>query len=258
MALHHGSYGTRPPDVTDCDVYLVDFCYEPEHLLTMHRQATTMTILDHHRTALDWVLEVFGDRVLTAWDPDLALTKDVVVLDQTHSGAMLAMLWSRQHHKFVRFIQDRDLWQFHFTATKDVFAAVTSYDYTLENWNEIADASISDLVDIGAAINRYRDNLIQQVLQEAYQDDLLGYEDIWMAASPFAIGSDVAGELAKRDPERFAAYYVDKSRYIRKWGLRSTETGMNVALLAETRGGGGHAHASGFEIPTAYITLHKI
>lgn len=250
VILHHGSYGTEPPDVTGRDVYIVDFCYEPEHLLAIHQQALTLTILDHHQTALDWVMEVFGERVTTTWDPDLAFAKDVVVLDQTHSGAMLAMLWSKQHHQFVRYIQDRDLWQFRFgSRTKDVFAAVTSYDYTLSNWDDIADMSISELADLGEAINRYRDTLIQQVVSEAYQDYLLGYEDIWMAACPFAIGSDVAGELAKRDPERFAAYYVDKSRTLRKWGLRSAETGMNVALLAETRGGGGHAHASGFEMP---------
>jgi uncharacterized protein len=248
--LHAGSYGETPPDVTGTDCYIVDFCYEPEHLERLYKEAQTLTILDHHQTALDWVTEFRGDQVVTRWEPELAFLKDVVVLDQSHSGAMLAMLWTRQQHNFVKYIQDRDLWQFRYgPITKDVFAAITSYPYTLENWDLIADTSVADLVIEGAAVSRYRDNLINQVLKEAYTDTLLGYDDIWHVASPYAIGSDVAGELAKRDPFRFAAYYVDKPDNIRRWGLRSTDSGLDVAVLAATRGGGGHKHASGFETP---------
>ena len=249
VILHPASYGSEPPLVVGHDVYIVDFCYEPNHLKELHDQAWSLTILDHHATALEWVQEFYGvDNIITKWDMDLAKTPEVVVLDQTHSGAMLAMLWTNQHHSFVKYIQDRDLWQFKFgDNTRDVFAAVTSYDYTLDNWNEISYQAISDLLVEGQAINRYRDVLIQQVINEAYQDMVLGYQGIWMAASPYAIGSDVAGELAKRDPERFAAYYVDKGNGTWRWGLRSGPDGMDVARLAQTEGGGGHIHASGFE-----------
>ena len=249
VALHAGKYGKEPPEVWGQDVYLVDFCYPPEILTKLHQQAHTLTILDHHETALQWVTEVWGDDVMTTWDPDYAKVKDLIVLDQKHSGAMLAMHWTGQHHKFVKFIEDRDLWKFRFYATPDVFAAVTSRQYTLMNWDEISELTIDDLMIEGQAINRYRNNLIEQVLAEAYQDSLLGFDGIWQVASPYAIGSDVAGELAKRDPDRFAAYYVDKPDNIRRWGLRSTDSGLNVAELAATRGGGGHTHASGFETP---------
>lgn len=67
-----------------------------------------------------------------------------------------------------------------------------------------------------------------------------------MAAPSYAIGSDVAGRLAEREPERFVAYFVQYGNR-RKYGLRSTERGFNVAHIAETAGGGGHIHAAGFE-----------
>ena len=259
VILHPASYGSEPPEVIGHDVYVVDFCYEPHHLRDLHTQAWSLTILDHHATALGWVQEFYGpENVITKWDIDLAKTQELAVLDQSHSGAMLAMLWTSQHHSFVKYIQDRDLWQFKFgDNTRDVFAAVTSYDYSLENWDQISEQAISDLLVDGQAINRYRDVLIQQVINEAYQDTVLGHPDIWVAASPYAIGSDVAGELAKRDPERFAAYYVDKSPGTRRWGLRSATTGMDVARLAETRGGGGHTHASGFEMDMKVVPMRK-
>jgi uncharacterized protein len=249
VILHAASYGSEPPQVIEQDVYVVDFCYEPPHLEELQSTAWSLTILDHHATALTWVQDFFGiDRPITEWDPIFAEVKDLIVLDQTHSGAMLAMLWTNQSHNFVKYIQDRDLWQFQYgSKTHDVFAAVTSYDYTLENYDQIAALALDELLDEGAAINRYRNLLIQQVIAEAYQDTVLGHYGIWVAASPYAIGSDVAGELARRDPDRFAAYFVQKSPERRRWGLRSTNTGMDVAQLAATKGGGGHPHASGFE-----------
>lgn len=250
VRLHAASYGEAPPQVHGQHVFLVDFCYEPEHLVELHRQSSTLTILDHHATAMEWVTEVWGDSVVTDWDPDLKRIMDIKVLDQEHSGAMLAMLWTGLHHTFVKYVEDRDLWRFRYGSnTHDAFAMITSFDYTLQNWDDLSDMGIQELLDGGAAINRYRDNLIQQVVKQAYQDRVLGHDDIWVVAAPYAIGSDVAGELAKRDPDRFAAYYVDQPDEVRRWGLRSGPEGMDVAKLAATRGGGGHVHASGFETP---------
>lgn len=253
VTLVEGKYGTPPPDVSG-DVFLVDFCYEPEHLVALKKQAATLTILDHHQTALEWVTEVWGDNVVKAWDRDYAKITDVVVLDQNHSGAMLAMLWSGQHDRFVRYVEDRDLWRFRYAETNEVFAAITSYDYTLDNWDQISDMLIVDLVEQGAAVERYRAKLIADTIKEAFQMELLGHRHIWVAAAPYAIGSDVAGELAKRDPDRFAGYFVPKPDGVCRWGLRSTPEGLDVAALAQTRGGGGHKHASGFETPIEYLT----
>ena len=246
--LYGASYGTEPPLVSG-DVFLVDFCYEPEYLRTLEERADTLTILDHHQTALEWVTEVWGDAVQTTWDRSQVRVKDIVVLDQDHSGAMLAMLWTGERAAFVKYLQDRDLWKFKLPDTPAVFAALTSYEYTLENWDTIAAKSIESLVAEGRAVQRYREILITDTLKNAYQANVLGYEDIWVVACPHAIGSDVAGELAKRDPGRFGAYYVDLPNNTRRWGLRSTDHGADVATIAALVGGGGHTHASGFELP---------
>lgn len=64
--------------------------------------------------------------------------------------------------------------------------------------------------------------------------------------APYTLGSDVCAELCKERP--FAAYYWDSPTH-REFGLRSDEEGMDVSIVAQTYGGGGHAHAAGFRVP---------
>ena len=245
------SYQTPPPDEVGTDVFLVDFCYEPEYLRDLAKRSHNLTILDHHETASEWVHEVWPDLVFSEWDDELHQVLDAKVLDQNHSGAMLAQLWTGSNVPFVRHVEDRDLWRHQFKETEQVVQAMLSYDYTLENWDKLVAMGIWELRSQGESIVRYRDRLIAQVVDEAYQTDLLGHEGIWVAGCPYTIGSDVAGILAERhDPERFAATYVDKPNGIRKWGARSVNpTGMNVAALAKPLGGGGHPHAAGWALP---------
>ena len=48
----------------------------------------------------------------------------------------------------------------------------------------------------------------------------------------------------------FAATYFDTGN-IREFSLRSSPDGVDVSLVAEMYGGGGHKHASGFRISIA-------
>jgi nanoRNase/pAp phosphatase (c-di-AMP/oligoRNAs hydrolase) len=57
------------------------------------------------------------------------------------------------------------------------------------------------------------------------------------------IASDLLGELAMGHP--FAACYHDVGA-LRKWSLRSSAAGIDVAEIAERFGGGGHQHSAGF------------
>jgi oligoribonuclease NrnB/cAMP/cGMP phosphodiesterase (DHH superfamily) len=222
---------TDPADVEACadrHVYIVDFCYPAEELDEIAGVCRTLTVLDHHQTAETWLTEskltVFSDVHHLCDVNELGGDKAMAVLDRERSGVGLVSTFVRRWRgwdapEFLTHIQDRDLWRFDNVDTPAVFAAVTSRPYTVDAWDEMAAMTTESLVEV------------------------------WCAASPYAIGSDVAGELAKRDPELFAAYFVQYGDR-RRFGLRSTPAGMDVAALAETCGGGGHRHASGFERPT--------
>lgn len=247
-------YGEAPPleFLEGQDVRIVDFCYPGDELEKIAMVANSVVVLDHHVTATQYVAE---QSKLARYDSvlELPFTEPFgAVLDMGRSGIGLTVDYVTNHLRrpedppawFVN-LEDRDLWRFEHIFTREIFAAVTSRPYTIEAWDQMVDMHPDALAVEGTAINRYRDQLIAQVLDTAYTTTVLGHE-VWVAACPYAIGSEVAGELAKRNPTKFGAYYVDYGSW-RKWGLRSGPDGINVAELAETVGGGGHKHAAGFE-----------
>jgi uncharacterized protein len=250
------SYGDAPPEVDGHDVYCVDFCFEAPDLVTLANHARTLTILDHHQTALGYVdaagIPMFGSVKEYLSEHDSigvpgAKCQVKAIVDMDRSGVGLVMEYTGAYVPFLAHVEDRDLWRFNLPYTAEVFAAVTSRPYTTEAWDWMESVPLEDLITEGKAIQRYRDKLIADTVATAWRGTLPTGHDTWMVASPYAIGSDVAGELAKRDPEGFAAYYVHYGNRVR-FGLRSGPDGVDVAKIAEVLGGGGHQHASGFEV----------
>ncbi len=255
-------YGQAPPLelCRDRFVFIVDFAYETAHLNNIIEASSGLLVLDHHQTAHEWLK--------AAWMPDV--TEDMgggvedggagYIYDVDRSGAGLVAdyvkaRWGFGAPAFMRNLQDRDLWKFELPNTGAVLSAITSRPYTDEAWNEAMDMGLDALVAEGAGIERYRQQLIESAVRSAYEAKILGHL-VWVTACPFNVGSDVAGELAKRKPDLFGAYYVDYGGH-RRYGLRSTADGMDVAKLAELLSGGGHKHASGFEVPFDNGIIHN-
>lgn len=252
------TYGDPLPEISgDDDVFLVDYCYESDTLRTIAAAAHSLLILDHHQTALGCVDAAGIPRFdsVGAWVLDGEQTPPVMaIIDMDRSGVGLVMEYTGGYVPFLAHIEDRDLWRFNLPDTPAVFAAVTSRPYTVEAWDWMESLMLEDLIAEGNAIERYRTRLIADTVATAWIGRLPTGHDVWVAASPYAIGSDVAGELAKRDPEGFAAYFVHYGASIR-FGLRSGPDGADVAAIAEGLGGGGHRHAAGFEIPVTVWNL---
>lgn len=247
-------YGQAPP-LELCEgrfVFIVDFAYPTNDLNEIGQASAGMLVLDHHQTAHEWLK--------SSWLPDV--TEDMgggieegrrgYIYDVDRSGAGLVAdyvkaRWGFGAPAFMRNLQDRDLWKFELPYTNAILSAVTSRPYSDEAWNEIEAMGYDTLIFEGRGIDRYRQQLTDSAVNAAYEATILGHR-VWVTACPFNVGSDVAGELAKRTPDLFGAYYVDYGNR-RRYGLRSAPEGMDVAALAERLGGGGHKHASGFEIP---------
>ncbi len=272
---HPGRYGEDPP-LELCkraDVWLVDFCYEPAELTALADACKTLTIFDHHQTAVGHV-EAAGFTMTPTMIGFVELfqlgghAKVAGVLDMDRSGVGLVSEFVRYQFAvnapdFLGNIEDRDLWRFNLPDTKDVFAAVTARPYTVEAWDKIEATYYFDLVREGEAINLYRDRLIEQVAASTFVVRLRGGSGPAIharcATSPYAVGSDVAGEIAKRPvphpswPHGIGAYAILHEDCVQV-GLRSREDlnahheGPDVAEIAERYGGGGHKHASGFKV----------
>lgn len=265
----HEKFAARydePPPLEKCsgrEVFIVDFCYPPLDLAAIEHVADTVDVFDHHETAAAWAedyvnefgqtdeFDVFQNADSYCDVAELSGGNKVnLVIDQSHSGVgIVAGVVKRRFGveplPFLLNLEDRDLWKFELPDTKAVFAAVTSYPYDDDVWDELARRYHGDLVNEGRAISRYRDQLVDQVAASHFTMTLGGM-NIPTASSPYAIGSDVAGRLAEQG-DGIGAYVILHADHVQV-GLRSRNDGPNVADIASNDGGGGHPHASGLRL----------
>lgn len=255
-------------------VTFVDFCPPIDKLKEVIAAAKSVRVLDHHETAMKACAAEWGEisdmpeRIVLLGNLEWGMNARLE-FDMSRSGAGLA--WeaaasSRTMPQWIDHVQDRDLWKFELRHTPEVCAAISSLPYTLQTYDEISLMPIEYLVTQGRAIERYRQQLIEEAVSRHFIIELDGTE-VWATNCIYALGSDVAGRLAEMNPAGVGAYYIDSSASThavpgdpdswiwhpvcevnRRWGLRSRNGGPNVAELAARLDpkGGGHAAASGF------------
>lgn len=271
--FHPGIYNNDPPDVSGRQVYLVDFSYKPDVLKEMLKQASQIWLIDHHKTAIDAVKA----------DPELAAHPSLLLFtDLERSGAMLAWdFWNnvqcdeggepiretkRGEPGYIEppilldHVQDRDLWKFKLAGTREIQAAVFSYEYTFENWDMLMGVKgdktgqVVDRLNLwkeGAAIERKHHKDIAELVKTAQRLMTIGDYTVPVCNLPYTLASDAGHLMAKNynDGHMFAATYFDTAEH-RVFSLRSTEVGMDVAKIAMVwYNGGGHKHAAGFRVP---------
>lgn len=234
IEFHAAKYGTSPPDVTGKDVVMVDFSYKRPVLLEMAERANSILILDHHKTAEADLIDL----------PANVIAK----FDMNHSGAMLT--WNhffpgQQPPPLLLYIEDRDLWRFALMNTRQIQAAVFSYTYDFQVWDRLMSLPPKSLSDEGVAIERKHIKDIRELLEVTRREMMIGGYVVPVANLPYTMSSDAGHEMAKGRP--FAACYCDTPDG-RVFSLRSTPEGVDVAVVAQQYGGGGHRNASGFKV----------
>jgi oligoribonuclease NrnB/cAMP/cGMP phosphodiesterase (DHH superfamily) len=250
------NYGQAHPCMAFRTVYILDFSYKRNEMRAILSEAQSVTVLDHHKTAqaeLDGLVDEFIQR------PDLIQNKAGSELPRIHfdmnkSGGRLAWehfayLGGWQDMKspwLVDYTEDRDLWRHALPESENINAALRSYPLDFELWDEFH-ASVGQREMFkreGAAIRRAEKAIIQTHVRNARLEN---FDDTYTVpiVNATVLFSEIAGELAKGHP--FGACYFDRQDGKRQWSLRSDETGIDVSEIAKAHGGGGHAHAAGFE-----------
>lgn len=262
VEFHKGVHGDAPPDVKGRDVIIVDFSYKRPVLEQMGKDARSVLILDHHKSAmLD--LEGFPCPIVVngghLWEDHLT---DVVsggidgtdpklprvLFDMDRSGAMITWDFFFPNEVapiFIKYVQDRDLWKFTLLNSREFTAGLFSYEYTFENWDYIEN-NVGNIIDEGHAILRKHNKDIAELIEANKGRRMnIGEFNVPVINVPYMFGSDTCHILAKGEP--FAAYYYDLGDD-RMFGLRSEEGGEDVSVIAASYGGGGHKHAAGFKL----------
>lgn len=237
ITYHPGVYDEDPPDVTGCDIYIVDFSYKRPIMDEIIKKANKVIHIDHHDTAIQDMIGFTALNFESMYSPD-----------NTESGAILTWKYffpSQPIPQFIQHVDDYDRWQYKLPGTKEIHANMSSYEYTFDNWDKLAIQRLDEQILIGTAIERREAKVIKELLGIVVRRmNIAGY-DVPVANVPYTMGSDICHCMAKGEP--FSAYYYDTPKH-RIFGLRSEENGLDVGQIAKGFGGGGHKHASGFKI----------
>jgi len=236
-------------DVTDASahegqqVVFVDIAPGSVELRALGEHAAKLIVLDHHVTARERFANDLG--VQNA----LAGRGHHIHFDLSHSGAMLA--WNYFHPDepapdLLRYVEDQDLWAWKLPASEEVNAALASYPRDFETWEELAARPIAELAAEGAPILRANRIEIDRTLQ---------------AAHPVALGSRRAEAVnTGQHRSRIGHELAQRAAFKLPWGVVYRVTGqrvdislysigdLDVAKVAESYGGGGHANAAGFSV----------
>jgi oligoribonuclease NrnB/cAMP/cGMP phosphodiesterase (DHH superfamily) len=224
-------------------VVFVDIAPGNEELRALAERTAKLIVLDHHVTARERFENDLG--VQNA----LAGRGHHIHFDLSHSGAMLA--WSYFHPDepapdLLRYVEDQDLWAWKLPASEEVNAALASYPREFESWEEIAARPIAELAAEGAPILRANRIEIERALQGAH---------------PVVLGSRRAEAVnTSQHRSRIGHELAQRAAFKLPWGVVYRVTGqrvdvslysigdLDVAKLAESYGGGGHANAAGFSV----------
>lgn len=242
-----GVYQQDPPDVTGRDVFLVDFSYKRPVVERMLEAASSVTLIDHHKTAIDDLKPLFASDAWTGEPKQLGHFTDL-----NRSGATLAwdyLFPGEDRPLLLGHVEDRDLWRFKLPGTREIQAFVFSHEYSFELWDKLMGADQVELLKMtaaGAAIERKHHKDIAELLGVCKRRMTIGGHDVPVASLPYTLVSDAAHAMAKGEP--FAACYWDTAE-ARIFGLRASDGGLDVSEIAKQYGGGGHAKASGFKVP---------
>lgn len=247
VEFHAGVYQNPPPDVTGRDVLLVDFSYKLPVLKKMGSAATSLLILDHHKSAAEDLAEVpalgYGD-----YEQFKSSGGFAALFDMDRSGA--GITWDyfnpgKPRPQLINHIEDRDLWRFKLDGTREIQAALFSYPYDFEIWDMLMDSDPDELRHEGQAIERKHHKDIAELLDVTRREMRIGGHVVPVANLPYTLSSDAGHEMAKGNA--FAAcYWLTPESVV--FSLRSADDGLDVSEVAKAYGGGGHQRAAGFRI----------
>ncbi len=232
------SYGEEPPTINEGDrIYVVDFSYPREVMLSWEKIASELVVLDHHKTAQDALQGL-----------------SFATFNMDKSGAVLA--WEYWHPNepiptLVQYVQDRDLWRKKLPLSDDVFVMLRSFKKDFEVWDILAHLSGEDFLSlarmIGTPILEKRQREVEALASTYTLEEIGGYKVPTVHTANPSMTSDIGHYLCKQIPEApFSAIWWSDGDGKTKWGLRSVGD-FDVSEIAKQFGGGGHKNAAGFE-----------
>jgi uncharacterized protein len=234
MAAGHGDYDKLlAMNVEGLDVFFIDYC-PPRNILNKYLDtAASLTVLDHHKSAID-IVEGLPN----------------VIMDMDRSGAGIA--WDfcfpdEPRAPIVEYVQDRDIWLWKIEDSKPVLSCLDQVAYEFDNWTNFDNELRFDkqaIISKGLTILSYQNKMINDHKKKVHRVTLGDYNVPAVNSSYSPINSELASQLSVGEPFGITYSYDGKHWQV---SLRNdgNETSVDVSKVATKFGGGGHRNASG-------------
>jgi oligoribonuclease NrnB/cAMP/cGMP phosphodiesterase (DHH superfamily) len=232
---YHGTqHGQPPPDVSGKHVAIVDFSYKRPVLLELMTKASSLIVLDHHKSA----------------ERDLEGLTENCVFDMTRSGATIS--WSYFHRTeppmMLRYIQDKDIWTWLLPGSREFSAAFEIVPMTFEAYDAHLD-KIDELIREGEVLRRFISYKCELLARDAEPRVLAKTGHKVMVLNTQSFISEVGNVIAStRECDFSLSYFYDFEYKKNRVSLRASQTStVDLSVVSAQFGGGGHAKAAGFE-----------
>jgi len=267
------SYDSGLPDDDELQnhemVYIVDFSFPAKDLEHWQALGISVAVIDHHETAMN-MLEGLSNRVFKRFD-------------MTECGATLA--WKTYFTgtpvpDFLRYVKDRDLWDFILPCSDDVHEAISSMRHGLRQmsgrleggkeevfrlFDGLAKLSEQEIAALGLAIGgpklEPKRQSVYAACARSEQVDLFGHTiqivRLKLDGSEDRLTSDICMHLYKNlyPWSEFVACITSDGSYSLRSDKHKPDGGFHVGNFAASlkdqglaSNGGGHRNAAGFKL----------
>lgn len=227
------NYGEDLPTIkNNSEVYILDFSYSKEILEKLNSRCKKVIVLDHHKTAEESLKNV-----------------PFAIFNMNKSGASLAYEYFHSNETkpdHIRYVEDRDLWNWKLPDSKQYSLGAYSLIKTFTDFHKF---TAQDLIDAGYTIETYQSQLIETILANSYLTTFgIGGQTQYSVAtvnSP-VLQSELGNLLLQKYPDCDFSYVYREDQENTYISLRSEDSKVDVSIIAKVFGGGGHRNASGF------------
>jgi oligoribonuclease NrnB/cAMP/cGMP phosphodiesterase (DHH superfamily) len=224
------------------DVYVLDYSFPLDEMLSYQDVAKSFVVIDHHVSAEQDV------RALTHH-----------VFDNSHSGAYLA--WQYFHPetsvpRFIQYISDADIWAHSLPDWKEVESFIYSNGEAHFSFEHFQDLHDQLETEEGYARAKQVGGMLvgahtEKVAMYAEMAELVSFEGhtVYAVNAPREVRSELGHVLAERTNTFSLIFTYEKGLW--KCSLRSVKD-FDVSAIATKHGGGGHKNAAAFTLKTNF------
>lgn len=220
------------------NILMCDFSYKYDELIKLINVSTSFMILDHHKSA----------------EGDLKnIPNNNKIFNMTKSGVGITwefMFDQESLPKFLEHIQDRDIWTYKIPKTLEFCTFFNEQKFNFELWEEyLNDDKVNIAIETGTNWLEYQNIIVTNIIKKTsyiiQEINNQYYIVIYCNSSEFK--SDVGNKVFDKIPLGDFSCVWDYNLYYKQanFSLRSTNDRMDVSLIAQKFGGGGHHNAAG-------------